>query len=194
MDGPLPVHWDIVGVTREILKESSTTLFSYFLGAEKVFNDRHSLSLATWGTPTERGQQMAATEEAYYLANSHYYNPNWGYQNGEKRNARIVRQFEPSAIASWNFTIDDNKKLVTSAGFKYSNYGKSALGWNGNAADPRPDYYKNCLALSSTCGNPFLLPMNCSSLMRLLIIGRIIKLIASWIGMLFILPINKRMH
>lgn len=85
---------------------------------------------------------MAATEEAYYLANSHYYNPNWGYQNGEKRNARIVRQFEPSAIASWNFTIDDNKKLVTSAGFKYSNYGKSALGWNGNAADPRPDYYK----------------------------------------------------
>lgn len=30
---------------------------------------------------------MAATEEAYYLANSHYYNPNWGYQNGEKRNA-----------------------------------------------------------------------------------------------------------
>ena len=53
---------------------------------------------------------MAATEEAYYLANSHYYNPNWGYQNGEKRNARIVLQFEPSAFASWNFTIDDNKK------------------------------------------------------------------------------------
>ena len=33
-------------------------------------------------------------------------------------------------------------KLKTSAGFKYSNYGTSALGWSGNAADPRPDYYK----------------------------------------------------
>lgn len=116
---------------------------SYFLSAEKVFNERHSLSFATWGSPTERGQQMASTEEAYYLANNHYYNPNWGYQNGEKRNSRIVRQFEPSAVLSWDFKIDDTKKLTTSAGFKYSNYGKSALGWNGNAADPRPDYYKN---------------------------------------------------
>lgn len=116
---------------------------SYFLSAEKVFNERHSLSFATWGSPTERGQQMASTEEAYYLANSHYYNPNWGYQNGEKRNSRIVRQFEPSAVLSWDFKIDDTKILTTSAGFKYSNYGKSALGWNGNAADPRPDYYKN---------------------------------------------------
>lgn len=116
---------------------------SYFLSAEKVFNNRHSLSFATWGSPTERGQQMASTEEAYYLANSHYYNPNWGYQNGEKRNSRVVRQFEPSAVLSWDFKIDDTKKLTTSAGFKYSNYGKSALGWNGNAADPRPDYYKN---------------------------------------------------
>lgn len=116
---------------------------SYFLSAEKVFNERHSLSFATWGSPTERGQQMASTEEAYYLANNHYYNPNWGYQNGEKRNSRIVRQFEPSAVLSWDFKIDDTKKLTTSVGFKYSNYGKSALGWNGNAADPRPDYYKN---------------------------------------------------
>lgn len=57
--------------------------FSYFLAAQKVFNEQHSLSISTWGAPTERGQQGASTEEAYYLANSHYYNPNWGYQNGE---------------------------------------------------------------------------------------------------------------
>lgn len=116
--------------------------FSYFLAAQKVFNERHSLSLATWGAPTERGQQGASTEEAYYLANSHYYNPNWGYQNGEKRNARVVNSYEPSAIATWDFDINKDMKLVTSAGFKYSSYGKSALGWGGNAADPRPDYYK----------------------------------------------------
>jgi hypothetical protein len=45
-------------------------------------------------------------------------------------------------VASWNFNIKDDMKLVTSAGFKYTSYGTSALGWNGNAADPRPDYYK----------------------------------------------------
>ena len=71
-----------------------------------------------------------------------YYNPNWGYQNGEKRNSRVVRSVEPFAIASWDFDINKEMKLKTSAGFKYSNYGTSALGWSGNAADPRPDYYK----------------------------------------------------
>ena len=57
--------------------------------------------------------------------------------SGEKRLGRIG-----SAIASWDFDINKEMKLKTSAGFKYSNYGTSALGWSGNAADPRPDYYK----------------------------------------------------
>ena len=115
---------------------------SYFLAAQKVFNNKHSLSFATWGAPTERGQQGASTEEAYYLANSHYYNPNWGYQDGKRRNSRVVKSFEPTVITTWDFNINSNMKMSTSAGFKYSSYGKSALGWNGNAADPRPDYYK----------------------------------------------------
>lgn len=136
--GSLGYRWANEGV----IEGTFYNAFSYFLAAEKVFNDKHSLSIATWGAPTERGQQGASTEEAYYLANSHYYNPNWGYQNGEKRNSRVVRSFEPSAIASWDFDINKEMKLKTSAGFKYSNYGTSALGWSGNAADPRPDYYK----------------------------------------------------
>lgn len=115
----------------------------YLLSVEKRFNDRHSLSFVTFGTPTERGQQGASTEEAYWLANSHYYNPNWGYQNGEKRNARVVKSFEPTTILTWDWNIDKARKLSTSAGVKYTNYGTTALGWNGDAYDPRPDYYKN---------------------------------------------------
>lgn len=118
--------------------------FSYFLAAEKRFaGGRHSLSLVTFGSPTERGQQTASTEEAYWLANSHYYNPNWGYQGGKKRNARVVNSFEPTAILTWDWNIDDDMKLSTSAGFKYGKYASTALGWSGNAYDPRPDYYKN---------------------------------------------------
>ena len=115
---------------------------SYLLGFEKRFNDRHSLSLTTWGSPTERAQQGSSTEEAYWLANDHYYNPNWGYQNGKKRNARVVNSFEPTAILTWDFDIDDRTSLTTSLSGKYSMYASSALGWSGNAADPRPDYYK----------------------------------------------------
>lgn len=117
--------------------------FSYFLAAQKKFNDHHSLNLVTFGSPTKRGQQGASTEEAYWLANSHYYNPNWGYQNGKKRNSRIVHSFEPTAILTWDWNISDLSKLTTSAGFRYSMYASTALGWNGDAYDPRPDYYKN---------------------------------------------------
>lgn len=116
--------------------------FSYLFGFEKRFNDRHSLSFTTWGSPTERAQQGSSTEEAYWLANDHYYNPNWGYQNGKKRNARVVNSFEPTAILTWDFDIDDRTCLSTSFSGKYSMYANSALGWSGNAADPRPDYYK----------------------------------------------------
>ncbi len=116
---------------------------SYFLSLEKRFGTKHALSLVTFGSPTERGQQGASTEEAYWLANSHYYNPNWGYQNGKQRNSRVVNDFEPTAILTWDWKMRDNMKLTTAAGFKYSMYSSTALGWNGNAYDPRPDYYKN---------------------------------------------------
>ena len=117
--------------------------FAYFLAAEKQINDQHSISVATWGTPTERAQQGAATAEAYWLAGSNYYNPNWGYQNGEKRNARVVNSFEPALLITWDYKINDKAKLTTSVFGKYSMYSTTALGWNGNAADPRPNYYQN---------------------------------------------------
>lgn len=137
--GALGYRWAKEGVIEGTFYNS----LSYYLGVEKKLGDRHSLSLVTFGSPTERGQQGASTEEAYWLANSHYYNPNWGYQDGKKRNSRVVNDFEPTAILTWDVDIDDQTKLTTSAGFRYSMYSSTALGWNGNAYDPRPDYYKN---------------------------------------------------
>ena len=117
---------------------------SYLLAIEKRTADmKHAFALTTFGAPTERGQQGASTEEAYWLANSHYYNPNWGYQNGKKRNSRVVRDYEPTVLFTWDWNIDHKTKLSTTLGFKYANYSSSALGWGGEAYDPRPDYYKN---------------------------------------------------
>ena len=116
---------------------------AYFLAAEKKFNDSHSLSIATWGSPTERAQQGAATEEAYRLAGNHYYNPYWGYEQGKKRNARVVNSYEPAILITWDYDINNKLKLTTTVLGKYSMYSTSALGWNGNAADPRPNNYQN---------------------------------------------------
>ncbi len=137
--GSASYRWANEGVIEGTFYNSA----AYFLAAEKKFNDSHSLSIATWGSPTERAQQGAATEEAYWLAGSHYYNPNWGYQQGKKRNARVVNSYEPAMIITWDYNINDKMKLTTSLFGKYSMYSTSALGWNGNAADPRPHYYQN---------------------------------------------------
>lgn len=114
---------------------------SYFLTAQKIFNERHALNLATWGNPTERAQQGASTDEAYWLANNYQYNPYWGYQDGKKRNSRIVHNFEPTAMLTWDFKINDRMKLTTSAIAKYAMYSSSYLGYTGT--QPKPDYWKN---------------------------------------------------
>ena len=102
---------------------------SYFVGVEKLF-DKHSISLVTWGNPTERAAQAASTDEMYWLANSNFYNPNWGYQGGKKRNSRIIKDFAPSALLTWDYNIDKNTKLVTSLLGKYAKYSSSRLQYN----------------------------------------------------------------
>lgn len=115
--------------------------WSYFLGVQKVFNDHHSLALSTWGNPTERASQGASTDEMYHLANDRYYNPYWGWQGGKRRNSRVVNDFAPSAVLTWDWTIDENTKLTTSLLGKYSMYKSTKLNYN-NSDNPQPDYWK----------------------------------------------------
>ncbi len=115
---------------------------SYFLGIEKKFNDKHSLTLVTWGNPTERATQGAATDEAYWLTNNNHYTPYWGYQNGEKRSSRVVHDFAPTALLTWDWNINDHMKLTTSLSGRYSMYKGTKLNYN-NSENPSPVYWKN---------------------------------------------------
>lgn len=115
---------------------------SYFLGVEKIINDQHTISLVTWGNPTERASQGAATDEAYWLANDRYYNPNWGYQNGKKRNSRIVNDYAPTALLTWDYNINEHMKLTTALSGKYSHYKSTKLNYS-NSDNPHPNYWKN---------------------------------------------------
>ena len=119
---------------------TSYNALSYFVGAEKLINANHSLSLVTWGNPTERGSQAASTDEMYWIANDRQYNSAWGYQNGKKRNSRIVKDFAPSALLTWDWKIDNGTKLTTTLLGKYSMYSSSRLNYN-NSTNPAPDYY-----------------------------------------------------
>ncbi|MDE5783202.1 MAG: TonB-dependent receptor [Prevotella sp.] len=115
---------------------------SYFFGAEKFINEQHHLSFVTWGNPTERASQGAATDEMYWLANDRYYNPYWGYQNGHIRNSRVVNDFAPTAMMTWDWKINDQMKLVTTLTGRYSMYKNTRLNYN-NSDNPHPNYWKN---------------------------------------------------
>ena len=116
--------------------------WAYFVSAEKKINDHHSICLTAFGSPTTRGQQGGSTQEVYDLTGSNYYNPNWGYQNGEVRNAKVKNFHEPMIILSHYWTIDNKTKLTSSLAYSFGYNGATALNWY-NAADPRPDYYRN---------------------------------------------------
>lgn len=131
------------GATTETANVEGTfyNSLSYYLGVTKILNESHQLSLSTWGNPTERGSQGAATDEMYWIANDRFYNPYWGYQNGKVRNSRVINDFAPSAIFTWDWKINDQMKLTTSAFGKYSMYKGTKLNYN-NSDNPQPNYYK----------------------------------------------------
>ncbi|MCD8288470.1 MAG: TonB-dependent receptor [Prevotella sp.] len=136
--GNLTYRW----AHRGYVKGTFYNALSYFLGVEKIINEKNNLSFATWGNPTERSTQGAATDESYWLANSNYYNPYWGYQGGKIRNSRVVNDFAPSALLTWDFKISDKAKLTTTFGGHYSMYKSTKLNYN-NSDNPQPDYWKN---------------------------------------------------
>ena len=115
---------------------------SYYFGAQKKWDTGHSLSFATWGNPTERSTQGASTDEAYWLANNSQYNPYWGYQNGRRRNSRIINDYTPAALLTWDWDINKKSKLTTTLLGKYSMYKSTKLNYNGGD-NPQPDYWKN---------------------------------------------------
>mgnify|MGYP003292923527 CR=1 FL=1 len=147
--GPLDNGWSVAANVsvrlggNDWIKGVYYRSFAYYVGADKKWDDEHKLSFATFATPGQRGAQNASTQEVYNLMGDNMYNSNWGYQNGKKRNSRVVRDFEPTAILTWDWKVDEDKKLTTAAGFKYSMYSNSALSYANNAYNPAPDYYKN---------------------------------------------------
>ncbi len=131
-------RWAQEGYVRGAFYEA----YAYFLAAEKRLNDKHSLGLIFMGSPSRRGKTGVSTAEVYELSGDNFYNPNWGLQNGEVRNARVGTFHQPRTMLSHYWTIDDTQNLTSTISYMFGRGGSTALNWY-DAADPRPDYYRN---------------------------------------------------
>lgn len=126
--------------------------WGFYAAVEKFLGSSHRISLTGLVVPTKRGVQAAATQEAYDLVGSNFYNPNWGYQVGSKRNARVRSYVEPLVMANYEFKVTEQTRILASASFRFGENGYSTLDWY-SAADPRPDYYRNMPSYFSINGN-----------------------------------------
>lgn len=115
--------------------------YSYFASAEKLFGQNHRLALTLLASPSERGAQQAATDEAYHLFGNNYYNPNVGYQAGKLRNSRVRNTHEPIVMLNYTWDMSGNTRLNAATSLRFGKNGYSALTWNGGS-DPRADYYR----------------------------------------------------
>lgn len=119
--------------------------YSYFLGVEKKIDEQHSLAFTVLGAPNKRGRSIAATQELYDLAGSNFYNPWWGYQNGEKRNARVSEFHQPLGVLTHEWQASQKISLLSAVSWQAGRAGSTAIDWF-DAQNPYPDYYRNSIA------------------------------------------------
>lgn len=126
-----------------IMPGSFYNALGLMLGAQKVFNPQHSLALTFYMAPMQSAGGSPTFEECYELADNYLYNPNWGWQDGKKRAARITERFAPTGMINWVWTPSSLTKVNTGMMVGYVHNSRSQLNWGNNVADPRPDYYRN---------------------------------------------------
>ncbi|MDX1941499.1 MAG: TonB-dependent receptor [Saprospiraceae bacterium] len=115
--------------------------WAYFLSLDKKFGESHTLNLTAFDAPLRRGRSTSSTQEIYDLAGSNFYNPLWGYQNGEKRNSSEVHTDQPMFILRHDWKIKNTGTLTTAVSYQFGKNGTTRLDWF-DTADPRPDYYQ----------------------------------------------------
>lgn len=113
---------------------------SAFLSVEKKLNDSHSLNISVFYTPNSRGKNSPNTAEVTELT-SEKYNSYWGFQDGNKRNARMKTIEEPIVMLNHYFKINDHTNLNSSVMYQFGKIGNSNLDYQ-NANSPDPTYYR----------------------------------------------------
>jgi hypothetical protein len=123
-------------------KGTSLEAYSGLISIAKTLNTRHQLSLNIIAALNERASSGASVEEVFALSQDHYYNPNWGWQDGQKRNAKMAKRCQPLLLIQHHMEASPQTKITNSFSFQTGYNQISSLDWY-NAIDPRPDYYRN---------------------------------------------------
>lgn len=114
--------------------------YGAFLGIEKKFNDRHTLTFNGFVSPSRRSTGSPNTQEVTDYRGIHY-NAYWGYQDGEQRSERVRKSLMPILQLQDFWKISDKSSLWTSLSYQFGEDKASRLDWQ-NVSNPSPAYYR----------------------------------------------------
>ncbi len=113
--------------------------YAAFMGLEYQINSKQAIALTGILSSNRRGQSAPLTREVFNLV-GRTYNPNWGTQNKDIRNARTRIISEP--IVMFNYYLNHNNlKLNVGAAYQFGQFGRNRLSYF-NAPNPDPVYYR----------------------------------------------------
>ncbi|MFI3316258.1 MAG: hypothetical protein SNF93_01600 [Rikenellaceae bacterium] len=107
----------------------------------KRFNDNDFLVVSSQIYYSMRGLQYGSTSEVFGLVGTNYYNPTWGFYDGQVRNSRVRRQFTPNISLHFQRAASKQTTFTIEANAEYNRTANSSLGWY-NATTPQADYYR----------------------------------------------------
>ncbi|MFT5751704.1 MAG: hypothetical protein ACI86L_001208, partial [Dokdonia sp.] len=114
---------------------------SFSASVEKKLTNNSSLNLTAFYTPNRRGRSTAITQEVFDLK-GRTYNPFWGNQDGEIRNARIREIQEPVIMLNHYWNISKKTIINTNLGYQFGTIKNSRID-NGRLRNPSPAYYQS---------------------------------------------------
>lgn len=115
--------------------------YALFIGAEKKFNEHHTLNFTAFGAPNRRAGGSPNTQEIIDIKGIHY-NAYWGWQDGDKRSERVRKTFEPVFQLTHHWNINPKSRLTTTLSYQFGEDSGTRLDWFA-ASNPSPSYYRN---------------------------------------------------
>lgn len=115
---------------------------SLFLSASKIWSNKFNSTLTAFGSKNKRAVSKSAIQEFYDIAGTNYYNPSWGYQNGEKRSNNLRKDFVPQIIWSNEWKPSTATQITMSASYQFGSHSSEKMDWY-NSSSPDPTYYRN---------------------------------------------------
>ena len=114
--------------------------YAAFGALEYHFANYHSINALGMFSYTKRGKTSPLTRQVIDLA-GYKYNPYWGYQKGDIRNARNRIVSEPIFAVSYAYE-KENTRLSIDLGYQFGSIGNTRIS-HANAQNPEPNYYQN---------------------------------------------------